>query len=103
MPNEVTTRCPIDRQSDQRDNHDCENRVTRQDREVDRPNETLTRKPRSPMIVMVGEIRSDKQPRSTQRKDLARAMRPDASGANETVASQQKEGTGAVQYRVQMR
>ena len=56
MPREVLAQSTIERDDDEWNDHDCENRVRRQDREVDRAHEALSLKARRAVVVVIDEI-----------------------------------------------
>ena len=56
MANEVTANSTIERQDYQRHDRDREDRVTRQNSEINRPHEALAEKARGAVMIVVDEI-----------------------------------------------
>ncbi len=57
-----------------------------QDREVDRAHDARALKTRRAVVVVIDEIRSEKQYRNCERRDLAGTMRGDISCSDEGIS-----------------
>ena len=61
MSREVLTQRAIERDDDEWDDHNRENRVRSQDREVDGPHDARALKARRAVIVVIDQIRREKE------------------------------------------
>jgi len=61
MSREVLAESAIEGDDDERNDHDRENRVRRQDREIDGPHDAGALKPRRAVVVVIDEIRREKE------------------------------------------
>lgn len=86
MPHEVPAKRSIKGYRDEWNNHDREDCVTGQDREVDGPRETCALKTSRAVVVVISEIGSQKKYRNYQRPDLTGAMRNNISGSDKSIA-----------------
>lgn len=85
---EVVTKRAVEREYHQRNNNRREDRVRRQDREVDGPHQSGALKTRRAVIEVIRQVRSQKQDRDAERRDLARTMRRDVSFSDEGVTGE---------------
>ena len=85
MPREVVAKRAIEREYHERDDYDRENRVTRQNRKIERPDEACSLKTRCAVMEVISQIGNQEQERDDQRRDLARSMRGDVARPDERV------------------
>ena len=90
------------RQRDERQRHDGrrEGDVRDQDREVERPHESLTGKRHGPHLRVIDEITHQEQRRGRERRDHEPAMLLDAAGADVHVRNQKQDAGDGIQRRV---
>lgn len=86
MSREVLAQGAIESDDDEGNDHDREDRVRHEDREVDDSNDTRALKACGSVVVVIDEIRSQKQYRDDERRDLAGTMSGDVSSSNECVS-----------------
>lgn len=90
VPDEVSARGAVKRDEYQRHDNDGQNCMREQECEIERPHESLTRKLRCAVVVVISEIRNEEQRRGNYRCDLAVSMRLDAAAPNETETREQQ-------------
>ena len=97
----ATQRAP---QSDDDERHDDrgENRVGRQNREIDWAHDSLAREPRRAVMRVIDDVGNQKQNRRRQRRDLATPVRQDSATTNEVVTGCQQNEAGSVERGVEM-
>jgi len=61
MSREVLAESAIESDDDEWNDYDCEDRVCRQDREVDGPHDACALKARRAVVVVIDEIRREKE------------------------------------------
>lgn len=61
VPDEVSSRCPVESHDYQRNNDDGEYCMSYQNGEIHRTDKSLPCKPRSAVIIMISEIRNQEQ------------------------------------------
>jgi len=86
---EIVAKRAIESERYEGNDHDCENRVTRQDHKVERADPTGSLKMRGAVVIVINEIRSEKEQRHHERRDLARAMSDNITRPNESVTGKQ--------------
>jgi len=79
VSNEVASRCPVKCDEDQWNDDNRQNDVADQDRKIQRSHEALAQKPRLAMVVVIGQIRNQKQCRGKERGNLTFSMRVNAT------------------------
>lgn len=83
MTREILAQSAIQSNDDEGDDHDRENRVRHEDREIDRAHNAGALKTRGAVMVVIDQIRGEKQCGDNERRDLARAMGGDISRPDE--------------------
>ncbi len=73
-----------------------------QNREIHRANNSLSCKSRGAVVVMIGEIRNQKQRGRDYSRNLAISMSLDSTKTNKSKTREQQKGAGGIQDRVQM-
>ena len=85
MSREIATQRAIESDDDKWNDHDREDRVRHEDREIDRANDAGALKACRAVVVVIDEIRSQKQYRNDECRELACAMSGDVSSSDECV------------------
>ncbi len=102
MPHKVVTKRAIESQDHERHDHDREDRVARENREVKRSDKTGALKTRRAVVIVIREIRSQKQERNYERAYLARAVSGHITSPDKTVSRNQQQRAGAVKTSVKV-
>ena len=98
------TACRSQKRHDHHGNDDySQNSVADKDNKVDRANNANAGEARSAMVVMISEIRSEKESGSYHRRNLAIAMRLYVAATDKQESANQQDRTGAVQTGVKVR
>jgi len=83
MAREVPPQGTIESDDDKRNDHDREDRVRHEDSEIDRPNDARALKTCRAVVVVIDEIRSQKQCRNDEGRNLAGTMSGNVSSSDE--------------------
>ena len=83
MSREVLPQGAIESKGNERNDHDCKDCVRHQDGEVDRTDEPCALKTCRAVVVVIEEIRGEKEYRNNEGRNLTRAMCDDISRPDE--------------------
>ncbi len=100
MPNEVESKSAIEGDYDEWNDYDSQDRVARQDKEVDGPDGARSLKSRRAVIKVISQVGDQKYDRYGQCSELARTMCGHVSRTNEHITEHQQEGTRSIQTRI---
>lgn len=100
MRREILAQCAAQGDQRQWDHRDSENRVTQQDREIQSSHPALPLKRHRTDLVMIDEIRDQKQDRTSESDEHASPMALAFAGSDKQKTTEKKNSAETVQRRV---
>ena len=100
MTDEVETKGSIERDCDEGHYNYRKDRVSRQDREIQRTCQTGALKPRCSMVVVICEVRRQKERRYDQCGNLTSSMSGNFAPTDKRVSGEEEYGASSIQTRV---
>jgi len=100
MTGEVETESPIERNCNEGHYNYSKDRVGRQYGEVKRTRQSRALKPRRAMVVMIREVRSQKERGYDQRGNLTSSMSGNFPPPNKRISGEEEYGASSIQTRV---
>ena len=102
MPRKVVTQRAIESEYHEWHDHHRQNRVARQDREIDWARQAGSLKTRGAVVIVIRKIRNQEKNRDGKRGYLARAVRDNVFRPDETITGQQQHRARTVKTSVQV-
>ena len=91
VPDEVSSCSPVRGNQNERDDYDSQHHMSNQNREIERPHNSLPQKARVAVVVMISKIRNYKEGGRSQGGKLALSMRLNPSIPDVVIARPQEE------------